>query len=46
MSAKECANYTIKLIEVLTIIQFAILLEEFRYLLERTISGADYLDRR
>ena len=42
----ECANYNIKLIEVLTIIQFAILLEEFRFFLGRTISGADHLDRR
>ena len=33
-----------KYLRISTIIQFTILLEEFRFLLERTISGADHLD--
>ena len=40
-------NYNIKLIEVLGNTYYnpvAILLEEFRFLIERTISGADHLD--
>ena len=32
-------------LRISTVIQFSTLLEEFRFLLERTISGVDHLDK-
>ena len=40
---KMLASDNIRLIRISTIMQFATLLEEFRFLLERTISGVDLL---
>ena len=41
---KMLASDNIRLIRISTIIQFATLLEEFRFLLEGTISGVDLLE--
>ena len=40
---KMLTSDNIRLIRISTIIQFSTLLEEFRFLLERTISGVDLL---